>query len=318
MIRTVLCVIVAGFGCSKSERPSREPPPLSSVPPPEPAVAPPRSPFGGARLVVDASSVTLDSVALGTSPTAAQLAKLPRDAVALAFTDDAPADRVLGVVAALHGAGHARVDLTALVAGAPKIVCAATPTPAAASAVQLVLGADHGVAIGLEGALAVFSHARATAIPLDHELATPFFADATALAVAAAPASRADDLAALLDVACRRRAAVRAIPVPPRPEMVLKPLCRKVIPKGAFDADRLREAMPSLYAMASAANARVFAPLRRIMDERDATRGVAAIQEQLALVDQMLQAPSVNHPLWDVVAPTMGDFPMPAAGMSMG
>jgi hypothetical protein len=201
------------------------------------------------RLIVDASGVRLDGAALGTSPTAAQLAKLPRDGVALAFTDDAPADRVLGVVATLHGAGHARVDLTALVAGAPKIVCAATAAPASAKAVQIVLADDRGVAIGLEGALSVFSHRRATAIPLDIELATPFFADTTALAIAAGPASHAGDLAALLDVACRRRPAVRIIPVPPQPEMVLKPLCRKLVPKGAFDADQLRDAMPSLYAM---------------------------------------------------------------------
>jgi len=71
-------------------------------------------------------------------------------------------------------------------------------------------------------------------------------------------------------------------------------------------------------ALASAANARVFAPLRRIMDERDVARGIAAIQTQLALVDQMLQAPSVSHPLWDVVAPPMGDFPMPEEGVRVG
>lgn len=65
-------------------------------------------------------------------------------------------------------------------------------------------------------------------------------------------------------------------------------------------------------ALASAANARVFAPLRQIMDERDVGRGIAAIQAQLALVDQMLQPPSVSHPLWDVVEPPAGDFPMPA------
>jgi len=65
-------------------------------------------------------------------------------------------------------------------------------------------------------------------------------------------------------------------------------------------------------ALASAANARVFAPLRQIMDERDVARGIAAIQAQLALVDQMLQPPSVSHPLWDVVEPPAGDFPMPA------
>lgn len=252
VVRILLCVMVGGLGglgCSKADRPAREVAPPLPPPAPEPAVAPARSPFGGVRLIVDASAVELDGVALGTSPTAAQLAKLPRDVVALAFTEDAPADRVLGVVATLHGAGHARVDLTALVAGAPKVVCAAMAAPASARAVQLVLEADHGVAIGLEGALAVFSHERATTIPLEIELATPFFADTTALAVAAEPASHAGDLVALLDVACRQRSAVRVIPVPPRTVMAIKPLCRKLIPKGAFDADQLRDAMPSLYAM---------------------------------------------------------------------
>jgi hypothetical protein len=240
--------MLGGFGCSRAEPPAREvPPPTTTAP--EPAVAAPRSTSGGARLIVDASGVRLDGASLGTGPTAAQLARLPRDVVALAFTDDAPAERVLGVVATLHGAGHARVDLTALAAGAPKTVCAATAAPASAKAVQLVLTADHGVAIGLEGALAVFSHGRATAIPLDAELATPFFADAPALALAAAPAASAGDLAALLEIACPARSAVRVVPAPPPPAAILKPLCRKLVPKGAFDADQLRDAMPSLYAM---------------------------------------------------------------------
>jgi hypothetical protein len=236
----LLCAILGGLGC-RAERPARETPPA-----PEPAVAKPAP--GAARLIVEASDVKLDGASLGPSPTAAQLAALPRDVVPLAFTADAPADRVLGLVSTLHGAGHARVDLASLAAGAPKVVCAATAAPASTQAVQLVL-ADHGVSIGLEGALDVFSHKLATAIPLDVELATPFFADAPALALAAAPASPARELAALLEVACRTRPAVRVIPVPPPPRAVLKPLCRKLVSKGAFDADRLREAMPSLYAM---------------------------------------------------------------------
>ena len=59
--------------------------------------------------------------------------------------------------------------------------------------------------------------------------------------------------------------------------------------------------------LATAANARVFAPPRQIMDERDAARGTAAIQEQLVL-DQMLLDPSVRHPLWDVVMRQIGTF----------
>jgi len=233
--------MIGGLGCSKAEPPPR------GEPAPKPAVLP-KPPPGSGKLIVDASNVRLDGVALGSNPTADQLAQLPRDVVALAFTDDAPGERVLGVVATLHGAGHARVDLTTAAAGASKVVCAATAAPASAKAVQLVL-ADHRIEIGLEGAISVFTHERATAIPLDVELATPFFADATALALAAGPTSRAGDLAALLEIACRQRPAVRIIPVPPPPQIVLKPLCRKLIPKGAFDADQLRDAMPSLFAM---------------------------------------------------------------------
>jgi hypothetical protein len=249
VLRILLCVLVGGLGCTKDAPSRREPPQRPQPTAPEPARPAPKSPFGGARLIVDATSVKLDGVSLGTSPAADQLAKLPRDAVALAFTDDAPADRVLGVLSTLQSSGRARVELTALVASAPKVVCPATVAPASAGAIQLLLAKDRGVAIGLEGALAVFRHERATGIPVDLELETPFFADTTALALAAEPGSRAGDLAALLDMACQKRPAVRVIPAPPPPRFVLKPLCRKVLPKGAFDADKLRDALPSLEAM---------------------------------------------------------------------
>ncbi len=95
----------------------------------------------------------------------------------------------------------------------------------------------------------MFTHERATGIPLEHELATPFFADYPALAVAAAPGWHAGDLAALLDTACRQRSAVRAIPVPTLPEIILKPLCRKLSARGAFDPDQVRNSMPSLQAL---------------------------------------------------------------------
>ncbi len=241
--------MAAGLGCTRADPPPREVPPPAPQPAPEPAAPARRSPFGAARLIVDAAGVKLDGVSLGTSPAADRLAKLPRDAVALAFTDDAPADRVLEVLATLHDSGRARVELTALVAGAPKVVCPATAAPASAKAIQLRLQADRGVVIGRQQATPVFYHPRTTAIPLDLELETPFFAGATALALMAEPGSRAGDLAALLDVACQKRPAVRVLPVPPPPQVVLKPLCRKVIPKGAFDADKLRDAMPSLFSM---------------------------------------------------------------------
>jgi hypothetical protein len=243
--KLLLCVVIGGLGCGASgERPA----PVEPLQGPGVAASPGRTRLRGADLVVEASGFILDGEFLHDVPTADQLAKLPREVVALAFTDDAPAERVLGLVSSLHGAGHARVELTALVAGTPKVVCGATAAPAGAGAVQLVLSAERGVAIGREGALSVFSHPIAAGI-LDVELETPFFADAPALALAADPAARAGDLAALLDVACRRRSAIRVIPVPPRPRVALKPLCRKVVPKGAFDADQLRAAMPSLYAM---------------------------------------------------------------------
>jgi hypothetical protein len=256
VVRLSVCLVVGALGCSKADRPPRGAPPApvagptgaSAVTPTPPAAAP-----GVPKLTVDATDVKLDGASLGASPTAEQLAKLPQGAVSLAFTDDAPADRVLGLVATLHGSGRARVDLTALGAGAAKTkakaVCAATAAPADARAVQIVLAADRRVSIGLEGALAVFSHDRATGIPLEIELGAPFFTDAPALAIAAAPASRAGELAALLEVACRQRSALRVIPVPPRPAVAIKPLCRKLVPRSAFDAGRLREAMPSLNAM---------------------------------------------------------------------
>lgn len=53
--------------------------------------------------------------------------------------------------------------------------------------------------------------------------------------------------------------------------------------------------------LATAANARVFGPLRAIMDQKDPAKALAATQAQLAMIDSMLQAPSPSHPLWDVV-----------------
>lgn len=54
--------------------------------------------------------------------------------------------------------------------------------------------------------------------------------------------------------------------------------------------------------LATAANARVFGPLRAIMDQRDPARALTATEAQLAMVDSMLEAPSLSHPLWDVVS----------------
>jgi hypothetical protein len=54
-------------------------------------------------------------------------------------------------------------------------------------------------------------------------------------------------------------------------------------------------------AIASAANERVFGPLRAIMDEADPTRALTAVQAQLALIDAMIQAPSSSHPMWSCV-----------------
>jgi hypothetical protein len=53
--------------------------------------------------------------------------------------------------------------------------------------------------------------------------------------------------------------------------------------------------------LAAAANLIVFAPLRPIMDERDVDRALALTEGQLTLVDRMLQAPSPDHPLWELV-----------------
>jgi len=53
--------------------------------------------------------------------------------------------------------------------------------------------------------------------------------------------------------------------------------------------------------IATAANELVFGPLRAIMDEADPARALAAVENQLALIDAMIQAPSPSHPLWSHV-----------------
>ncbi len=45
----------------------------------------------------------------------------------------------------------------------------------------------------------------------------------------------------------------------------------------------------------------VFAPLRALMDEKDAAKALAGTQAQLSLIDEMIQAPSPSHPLWSFV-----------------
>lgn len=53
--------------------------------------------------------------------------------------------------------------------------------------------------------------------------------------------------------------------------------------------------------IATAANELVFGPLRAIMDEADPAKALAAIENQLGLIDAMVQAPSPSHPLWSHV-----------------
>jgi hypothetical protein len=48
----------------------------------------------------------------------------------------------------------------------------------------------------------------------------------------------------------------------------------------------------------------VFAPLRAVMDEKDAAKALAATQAQLSLIDEMIKAPSPSHPLWGLVPDT--------------
>lgn len=263
----VICAVVGavgvGIGCQKAEGPQAPsvgaagaagaagaPGSGSAKAPPAP-LAPPAGP----RLVVDAAGVRFDGAAWGPQPSAAQLATLPPDMAAIAFTADAPARSVLDVTAALQGAGRARVELALLAApGAPKVVCSAAAAPTGTAAVQLELGAKDELELGLEDAIPVFRHDRVTGAPIDIELDTPFFADAPALALATDPAATAGALAALLELVCPRRSAIRVLPAPaagpPGPPVHRTlPLCRKLQSKSTFDAEQLREAMPSLYAM---------------------------------------------------------------------
>lgn len=54
-------------------------------------------------------------------------------------------------------------------------------------------------------------------------------------------------------------------------------------------------------ALAKAADAMVFGPVRAVMDEKDAAKALAATQAQLTLIDAMLQGPTPAHPLWGMV-----------------
>jgi hypothetical protein len=55
------------------------------------------------------------------------------------------------------------------------------------------------------------------------------------------------------------------------------------------------------FALAKEADRLVFAPLRAIMDQKDAAKALELTLKQLDLVDTMLQAPTPSHPLWKLV-----------------
>ena len=241
-----LLLVTLALGCTKgTPEPQRDVP----VPPaPKPALAPPQGPFAGLHgPVVTATGATLDGHALADPPTAAELHGLPADRVALAFTDDAPVSRVLGVARALFASGHAQVDFTALVAGAPKPVCQTTAAPPSANAVELAF-AKGGVEVSFENAIPVFVHERVAEAPLLAELSAPFFAKADALAFAADATTPGAALVTALVAVCTQPRAIH-LPERPPPSVMTLPLCRKFVAKGSFDPDKVREAMPSLYAM---------------------------------------------------------------------
>jgi hypothetical protein len=81
VLRILLCVLVGGLGCTKDEPSRREPQQRPQLAAPEPARPAPKSPFGGARLIVDATSVKLDGVSLGTGPAANHLTWLLKTVV---------------------------------------------------------------------------------------------------------------------------------------------------------------------------------------------------------------------------------------------
>jgi hypothetical protein len=53
--------------------------------------------------------------------------------------------------------------------------------------------------------------------------------------------------------------------------------------------------------LATEANRLVFAPLRGVMSDRDPDQARARIQSQLGMVDELMRAPSTDHPLWGIV-----------------
>jgi F0F1-type ATP synthase membrane subunit b/b' len=53
--------------------------------------------------------------------------------------------------------------------------------------------------------------------------------------------------------------------------------------------------------LATKANERVFAPLREIMDDHDVDKAGDGLARQVALVDELIAAPSTSHPLWPEV-----------------
>ena len=58
---------------------------------------------------------------------------------------------------------------------------------------------------------------------------------------------------------------------------------------------------PTALALAKEADRLVFAPLRAVMDEKDAGKALQETRKQLDLIDTMLQAPTPSHPLWKLV-----------------
>jgi hypothetical protein len=241
-----ILLITFALGCTKgSPEPQRD---VLVTPAPKPALSP-QGPFASLRgPVVTETGVMLDGHALADPPTAAELRGLPVDHVALAFTDDAPVSRVLGVAAALFATGHVQVDFTALVAGAPKLVCQTTAAPPNATAVELAF-AKGGVEVSFENAIPVFGHAQVADAPLVAELGAPFFATADALALASDAATPGAALVTTLVAVCTKPRAIHILLERPPPSVMSLPLCRKLVAKGSYDTDKLREAMPSLYAM---------------------------------------------------------------------
>jgi hypothetical protein len=237
LLALLLAACDAGTGAPSPAAPT----PASPAPP---KTATPWDGFHGP--VVTATGVALDGKELGPSPTAAQLAALPRDAVALGFTDDAPATRVLAVATTLWGSGHARVDFTALAAGTRQL-CSAKLAGEHDAGIPIVV-ARGGLAIGGASPVAAFRHDKVAGARIAPELLAPFFTgdpDGTSrtskpIVLAVDDAVTGAELAYVLEQSCTGW--LRVAPPPGPHEIYTLPRCRKLVPKPDVDG------LPGLWA----------------------------------------------------------------------